>query len=283
MTQTQRRREFDRLIALKDGAGGRFKVGEITADAIRANLESLSPGAASNRLKAWRAVMSHAVDRSWVDRSPAHDVRAPQPKSGDGHRAWTKDDIEAFRAALPIGTRHRLAMELAYWTGARRGDLVQLGPQHIGVDGWLQYRQSKTGRDVAVPFRADQVPHPALAKEWAHLERALVLARPGLLYLATQTGAPRSSNAVGEWFRRACKVAGLPDGCSMHGLRKARASALAELGWSEGQIMAWTGHDTMKEVVRYTRSARRRVMIRGALGPSDRNVVALRSSEEQKT
>ncbi|MEM1345413.1 MAG: tyrosine-type recombinase/integrase [Pseudomonadota bacterium] len=200
-------------------------------------------------------------------------------KGGDRHRAWTRDDIEAFRTAWRIGTSQRLGMELACRTAAHRGDLVELGPQHVGVDGWLQYSQNRTGREVALPFQADQVPHPALAKEWAHLERALVAARPGLLYLATQTGAPRSSNAVGEWFRRACKVAGLPDGCAMHGLRKARASALAELGWSEGQIMAWTGHDTIEEVVRYTRSARRRVMIRGAFGSAKGNVVALHSSD----
>ncbi|MFC7552635.1 tyrosine-type recombinase/integrase [Pseudoroseomonas wenyumeiae] len=57
--------------------------------------------------------------------------------------------------------------------------------------------------------------------------------------------------------------AGLPL-CSPHGLRKAAATRLAELGCTAHEIMAVTGHRTLKEVDRYTRSVSQRVMAESA-------------------
>jgi hypothetical protein len=46
--------------------------------------------------------------------------------------------------------------------------------------------------------------------------------------------------------------------CSSHGLRKAAARRLAESDRSAHQIMAITGHTTLKEVSRYTKAANQR-------------------------
>lgn len=47
----------------------------------------------------------------------------------------------------------------------------------------------------------------------------------------------------------------MPAGAAAHGLRKAAARRLAEAGASAHEIMAVTGHRTLKEVERYTRTA----------------------------
>jgi len=47
----------------------------------------------------------------------------------------------------------------------------------------------------------------------------------------------------------------LPDECVTHGLRKAAARRLAEAGCSALEIMAITGHTSLKEVERYTKDA----------------------------
>lgn len=44
-----------------------------------------------------------------------------------------------------------------------------------------------------------------------------------------------------------------------------RFALLAEAGASENEIMAVTGHTTSKEVLRYTRSARRKLMADNAI------------------
>ncbi|WP_222435323.1 tyrosine-type recombinase/integrase [Puniceibacterium confluentis] len=55
------------------------------------------------------------------------------------------------------------------------------------------------------------------------------------------------------------------DDCPLHRLRKAAAARLAELGCSEHEIMAITGHRTSKEVTRYTRAARQKTRAERAL------------------
>ena len=64
-------------------------------------------------------------------------------------------------------------------------------------------------------------------------------------------------------MRQWCDEAGLPH-CSAHGLRKARAAGLASLGAPPHEIMAVTGHRTLKEVERYTLAANQRTLAEAA-------------------
>ena len=50
-----------------------------------------------------------------------------------------------------------------------------------------------------------------------------------------------------------------------HGLRKAACRRLAEAGCSANEIMAISGHATLKELVRYTRAADQARLARNAL------------------
>jgi integrase len=65
-------------------------------------------------------------------------------------------------------------------------------------------------------------------------------------------------------FRDWCDSAGLPQ-CSAHGLRKAAAAQLAELGCTEQEIMSITGHKASKEIARYTKSANQKVRAERAI------------------
>ena len=82
-------------------------------------------------------------------------------------------------------------------------------------------------------------------------------ARSGhLTFLVTEYGRPFSVAGFGNKFRQWCDEAKLPH-CSAHGLRKATAARLAERGATTHEIMAITGHQSLEEVERYTRAARR--------------------------
>ena len=65
-------------------------------------------------------------------------------------------------------------------------------------------------------------------------------------------------------FHKWVDEAGL-ENCSVHGLRKAAAARLAELGCTEFEIMAITGHTTSKEETRYTRAASQKTRAESAL------------------
>ena len=60
--------------------------------------------------------------------------------------------------------------------------------------------------------------------------------------------------------------AGLPDRCVTHRLRKAASRLLAEAGCSANEIAAITGHTTLNEVARYTKTAEQRHLARKAIG-----------------
>lgn len=74
-------------------------------------------------------------------------------------------------------------------------------------------------------------------------------------------GKTRSEKALGTMIRETARSAGVKK--SAHGLRKSLASTLAEGGATAHQIAAWTGHESLKEVDHYTKSADRRKAVAG--------------------
>lgn len=196
--------------------------------------------------------MDHAVAEGLRPDNPTIGVKRLKHKVG-GFVTWTEDDITAFRAHWPLGSRERLAFELAVNTGQRRGDLCRMGWRHISA-GALTVKQSKTGAVVAIPIV------PEL--------RAVLDALPQdrLTFLATGTGAPFTPAGLGNWFRDTVRSARVSDELSLHGLRKAAARRLAEAGCTTHEIASITGHRTLSEVERYTRSAEQARLARAASG-----------------
>jgi site-specific recombinase XerD len=85
-----------------------------------------------------------------------------------------------------------------------------------------------------------------------------------LTFLVTAQGKPFTAAGFGNWFRDMCREAGLPARCTSHGLRKAAATYLAELGFTDHQLMAWFGWTSISQAQVYTKTANRKLMSRGA-------------------
>lgn len=205
-----------------------------------------TPEAANGRVKAIRAVFSWACspEMNLVQVNPARDVKYFKSNNPEGHHTWSIEEIEQFEKVHPLGTKAHLAMALLLYTGQRRGDVVQLGRQHE-KDGWLKLTQQKNRErrpvHLEIPIRPE-------------LKTVLDASPTGdLVYLVTEFNQPFSDNGFGNWFRDRCIEAGVPG--RAHGLRKACATRLADNGATPHEIMAITGHKTMKEVLRYTQAA----------------------------
>jgi len=211
-----------------------------------------TPDAANRLLGMISLLMDHAVAEELRPDNPTIGVKRLKHKVG-GFVTWSEDDIAAFRTHWPLDSRERLAFELAVNTGQRRGDLVRMGWRHISA-GALTVKQSKTGAVVAIPIVQE-------------LQAVLdALPRDRLTFLATGTGAPFTPAGLGNWFREAVRSAELSDELSLHGLRKAAARRLAEAGCTTHEIASITGHRTLSEVERYTRSAEQARLARAATG-----------------
>jgi len=164
---------------------------------------------------------------------------------------WSEDDIAKFEAHWPSGTRQRLAMYLALYTGQRRSDIVRMGKQHMRGQR-IEVRQQKTGARLLLPI------HPKLKAELAKAKG------DHLTFIVTECGASFSVAGFGGWFSNAARAAGLADR-SLHGLRKSAARRLAEAGCSVKQIAAVTGHASLREVERYTLAADQERLARDAV------------------
>lgn len=238
------------------GAG---RLADLEARHIRADIARLTPNPATARLKAWRAACAWWAETGLAPRDASEGIRRPKAPASEGHTPWTRDDLAAFRKRWPIDTPERLAMELIYWTGARISDACRMSEAMIDAEGWMTFRQVKTGGTVTIPITA-------AAPEWAepddHLAKAMAARPRNLMLMVTAYGKPRTVAGASQWFAAATRTAEI-EGKGAHGLRKLRAIVMAENGATTHQIAAWTGHESLSEVARYSRAADRKRIIGG--------------------
>jgi len=206
-----------------------------------------TPAAANQRVKALRAMFSWANEAEETAVNPTIGVKKLKYVKG-GHHSWTPEEIEQYNERHQIGTQARLALDILRYTTGRREDAPRLGRQHVR-DGRVRFRQAKNEHrnpiDIDIPL------HPDLAASIAATNLG------NLTFLMTEYGKPFTANGFGNKFKDWCRQANLPH-CSAHGVRKATSVALAEAGATPHEIMAVTGHQTLEEVERYTKAARRK-------------------------
>jgi integrase len=164
------------------------------------------------------------------------------------YRSWTDDELAAFEAKWPLGTRERLAYALALYTGQRKGDLLRMTWGHVEGD-WIRVAQQKTGKRLRVPM------HPEL--------KAVLAARAGAISSAPLL--PLKSRHFGTVMKAAIAAAIDDDACVLHGLRKAATRRLAEAGCTAHEIMSITGHATLAMVQKYAKDANQTRLARAAM------------------
>lgn len=224
---------------------GPAKIVDIEPRHVARLMEKKGGPAAANRLRKDLSQLFRfaAKQLGYAGQNPAALADPHKTKKG-GYRTWTDEEIEAYRAAHPSGTKPRLALEILLGTGASRVDAIGMTRANIAGPR-IRYRRAKTGQAVDLPIL------PELATE-------LVRLPPGQMPLiAREDGiAPYRNESFGNMFRKWVSKAGL-SGLAAHGLRKAGARRLAEAGASEFEVMAFLGHGTAREASRYVAAANR--------------------------
>lgn len=205
-------------------------------------------GAANMFIRTVSSLFNWAVDRGWIDRSPAY--RIPM-RPGRSHPTWTREQVQIALAGLPEHLRR--VVLLAAYTGQRRGDLCAL--TWANYDGkTLTLTQHKTGTPMVIAV------HPALKRELDNWKPAAIT----LTILANKRGRPWDPDTLTNSLARALREIGLPK-ITVHGLRSMFASELASQGASIHMIQAGTGHRTLGMVAHYTRAADQRRLNQDAI------------------
>jgi integrase len=226
---------------------------KITAAAIMAGRDrrANTPSQARHFLDAMRGLFRWAVKAQLVKIDPAASVDDPPRSQSDGFAPWSEDDIAAYEARWPIGTRQRVWLDILIYTGLRRGDAVKFGRPHVR-NGVGTIKTEKTGTEVMLPIL------PAL--------NATLKAGPcgDLTFIAGESGRPLTKESFGNLFRKACREAGLQKR-SAHGLRKAAATRAANAGATESELEAIFGWRGGRMASLYTRAADRRQLSKRAM------------------
>jgi len=221
--------------------------------------EAETPTIAKRLLSMMRNLTRIALNEGWIKIDPIAGMVVKLPKS-DGIMDWEEEEVAHYEASYPVGTMERLSEALMINMAARREDVIRMGPANIRNGNELRYKQIKTGEWVQIPLLPET--------------RAALDAMPPnghLVYLLNDDGCPFTEEGFGKWFAKRCRRIGLNresgtgKKLSAHGLRKAACVRLAEAGCTDHEIMAVSGHLSLKEVARYTKGVRRKMLARSAM------------------
>jgi integrase len=213
------------------------------------------PGMANLTLKAMRRLFAYAIKREMRAGNPFLGIESY--KLGT-HHTWTDAEIAAYESVWKVGTRERLAFDLLLYTGQRVGDVAAMGRSDIR-NGDIHLKPEKTGDELVIPI------HPNL------LRSMKAFPPKGLSLVGQANGRPISGAGLSSVIERAARVAGLPEKCVPHGIRKARMRRLAERGASTKEIASVSGHKSLKEVERYTVAADQARLARAAMAREEQN------------
>lgn len=214
-----------------------------------------TPNQARCFLDAMRGLFRWALEAEHVKSDPTRDVSNPARPKTEGFKAWDEADVARYEARWPAGTRQRVWAHVLLYIGARRGDAVKLGRQHLS-DGVLTFLTEKGGEMIEVTRRIE----PELAATLAEGPCG------DLVWIVGEHGHPLTKESFGNMFKDACVAAGILDK-SAHGLRKLSATIWAERGATEHELMAMFGWMSPQMAALYTKKARRK---RLALNAHDR-------------
>ena len=104
------------------------------------------------------------------------DGRMPQPRvasqkrfvwdvqellaAGKGFHTWSVEEVRQYEAKHPLGSRARLALDIALYTGLRRQEVAILGRQHV-KDGWIRITPGKTKKSSGAVVEIPMLPELA--------------------------------------------------------------------------------------------------------------------------
>jgi len=155
---------------------------------------------------------------------------------------WSDEEVALFLSHATV--REQTIVMLALYTGQRCEDLAQMEWSDCLGD-MIRVRQNKTGEPLVLPCHAELKRHLAAVRNSF-----------GGPVIRGEKGRPMNSNSITSAITRAVgRIDAMPKR-SMHGLRYAACGILEELGCTQLQITAITGHNTYEMFKKYASQRR---------------------------
>ena len=222
--------------------------------AARLSERGAAPRTMARKLASIRSLFRSLLEHGEIAANPADLL--PSPKLPHSLPKTLKPaDIsrlpEKIPAATPLEMRDRAMFELAYSSGLRAEELVDLDTTSIEFDGEQVRVEGKGAKTRFVP-----VGEPALRSIAAYLERgrpALVSADPDPALFLSKSGRRLSTSDVRRRLRVWARHAATQTGVHPHALRHSFATHLLEGGADLRAIQEMLGHASISTTQVYTR------------------------------
>jgi site-specific recombinase XerD len=222
--------------------------------AARLSQKGAAPRTMARKLASTRSLFRSLVEHGQIDANPADLLPAPRlPQSLP--RTLKPHDVAALLdripAATPLEQRDRALFELAYASGLRAEELVDLDVGSVDFDAEQVRVEGKGGKTRFIPAG-----EPALKALGAYLERArpALSARDGnpALFLS-KSGRRLSTSDIRRRLRVWARHAATQGGVHPHALRHSFATHLLEGGADLRAIQELLGHASISTTQVYTR------------------------------
>jgi integrase/recombinase XerC/integrase/recombinase XerD len=219
----------------------------------------LSKTSTARKLASIRSFYRHLVQRGELEANPADLVATPKRDSYLPRvlkPAEVAEVLDRIPGSEPLDLRDRAMFELAYGSGLRAEELVNLDVQDLDADG-EELRVTGKGAKTRVV--------PAGEHTWAALARYLDRSRPQLAAAAPQgrradpalflskSGRRLSTSDVRRRLAVSTRRIGAGAGVSPHTLRHSFATHLLEGGADLRAIQELLGHASISTTQTYTR------------------------------
>jgi site-specific recombinase XerD len=222
--------------------------------AARISSAGAAPRTLARKLASTRAFFRVLVEHGELRANPADLLAAPKlpqtlPRTLKPHEIATL--LDRIPATTPLELRDRALFELAYASGLRAEELVNLDVGSLDFDAETVRVEGKGGRTRVLP-----VGEAALRTLAAYLERARAALARGdgdpALFLS-KSGRRLSTSDVRRRLRTWERQAALQHGISPHALRHSFATHLLEGGADLRAIQELLGHASLSTTQVYTR------------------------------
>ncbi len=218
---------------------------EITANDVRKyQMERLNEGASPATINREVALLKHmlnmAVKWGYLERNPLEGKIGMLKENTERWTYLMPEEAERIKQHLSE-TYHDLFDFLLY-TGLRLGDALRLQWQDINLEGrFILVRGTKTkgGKTFGIPLN-----QKALEVLRSRLQKADRINKEDRVFKHSEREFRRA-------FKKAVKLAGLPETIRVHDLRHTFASWLAMSGVTIQEIQALLGHSQITTTLRY--------------------------------
>jgi integrase/recombinase XerC/integrase/recombinase XerD len=231
----------------------RVKHRDVRLFAASLSADGMSPATVARKLASLRGMFGFLRRTGRVAQNPADLVSAP--KAGRKlPRVMTVDQIDALLGSLPFDTplemRDRAMFELAYSSGLRSEELVDLDLDSVDLDGMSVRAIGKGSRHRQIPLGE---PAAEAVSTWLDRGRPELVSSPSERALfVSRSGRRLSTSDVARRLAVRVRQAAASAGISPHDLRHSFATHLLEGGADLRSIQELLGHSSISTTQVYT-------------------------------